>query len=66
MEVTLEGGKETPHPPQVEYQAPPPRVSSLGRSEPYKGNENAKKRRLNWQSKCLQAAGSEVNFPEGE
>ena len=35
MEVTLEEGKETPHPPQVENQAPPPRVSSLGRSKPY-------------------------------
>ena len=31
-----------------------------------KGNENAKKRRLNWHSKCLQAAGFEVKFPEGE
>ena len=28
------------------------------------GNENAKKRRLNWHSKCLQAAGFEVKFPE--
>ena len=35
MEVTLEEGKETPHPPQVENQAPTQRVSSLGRSEPY-------------------------------
>ena len=35
VEVTLEEGKEIPHPPQVENQAPPPRVSSLGRSEPY-------------------------------
>ena len=30
-----------------------------------KGNENAKKRRLNWHSKCLQAAGFEVKMPEG-
>ena len=29
-----------------------------------KGSENAKKRRLNWHSKCLQATGVEVNFPE--
>ena len=26
-------------------------------------NENAKKRKLNWHSKCLQAAGLEVKFP---
>ena len=29
------GGKGSPHPPQVENQAPAPRVSCLGRSEPY-------------------------------
>ena len=35
VEVTLEEGKEPPHPSQVENQAPPPRVTSLRRSEPY-------------------------------
>ena len=31
-----------------------------------KGSENAKNRRLNWHSKCLQAAGFGVKFPEAE
>ena len=35
VEATLEQGKETPHPLQVENQAPSPRVSSLVRSKPY-------------------------------
>ena len=35
VEVTLGEGEGTPHPPQVENQAPSPRVSSLGRSELY-------------------------------
>ena len=35
VEVALEEAKGTPHPPQVENQAPTPRVSSLGRSKPY-------------------------------
>ena len=52
----------------------PPRVSSRVRSEPppppspinggAEKGENTKKRKLNWPSKCLQAAGVEVKFPE--
>ena len=38
--------------------------STLGAGSPDKGSENAKKRRLSWHSKCLQAAGVEVKFPE--
>ena len=41
-----------------------PSTPSAGGAD--KENENAKKRRLNWHSKCLQAAGFEVKFPEGE
>ena len=76
MEVTLEEGKETPQPPQVGNQAPPRKGEQPGERQTVpstpsasgadKGNKNAKKRRLNWHSKCLQAAGFEVKFPEGE
>ena len=40
---------------------PPPPPSAGGAK---KSSENAKKRRLNWHSKCLQAAGVDVKFPE--
>ena len=41
---------------------PAPSTPSAG--GPDKSSENAKKRRLNWHSKCLQATGVEVKFPE--
>ena len=76
VRVTLVEGEGT-QPPQVEneHQAPPPKGEQPGekRTVPStpsasgadKGNENAKKRRLNWHSKCLQAADFEFKFPEG-
>ena len=41
---------------------PAPSTPSAGGAD--KSSENAKKCRLNWHSKCLQAAGVEVKFPE--
>ena len=41
---------------------PAPSTPSAGGAD--KSNENAKKHRLNWHSKCLQAAGVEVKLPE--
>ena len=41
---------------------PAPSTSSAGGA--HKSSENAKKRRLNWHSNCLQAARVEVKFPE--
>ena len=41
---------------------PAPSTPSVGGTN--KSSEDAKKRRLNWHSKCLQAAGVEVKFPE--
>ena len=41
---------------------PAPSTPSAGGAD--KSGENAKKRPLNWHSKCLQAAGVEVKFPE--
>ena len=41
---------------------PAPSTPSSGGAD--KSSENAKKRRLKWHSKCLQAAGAEVMFPE--
>ena len=41
---------------------PTPSTPSAGGAD--KSSENAKKRRPNWHSKCLQAAGVEVKFPE--
>ena len=41
---------------------PAPSTLSAGGAD--KSSENAKKRRPNWHSKCLQAAGVEVEFPE--
>ena len=76
MEVTLEEGKETPQPPTGGKPGPTskgeqpaekrtvPSTRSAGGAD--KGNENTKKRCLNWHSKCLQASGFEVKFPEGE
>ena len=45
---------------QGEKQAAPPSNPTAG--GPEKG-ENAKKRKLNWHSKCLMKAGVEVKFP---
>ena len=60
------GGKPGPTPKgeQLWEKRTVPSTPSAGGAD--KGNENAKKRRLNWHSKCLQAAGFEVKFPEGE
>ena len=60
------GGKPGPTPKgeQPGEKRTVPSTPSAGGAD--KGNENAMKRRLNWHSKCLQAAGFEVNFPEGE
>ena len=60
------GGRGAPHPtpkagPSGEKR-PAPSTPSAGGAD--KSSENAKKRRLNWHSKCLQAAGVEVRFPE--
>ena len=41
---------------------PAPSTPSAGGTD--KSSENAKKRRLNWHSKCSQSAGVEVKFPE--
>ena len=71
-----EGGRRNSAPPGGEKPGPTPKdeqpgerrtvpsTSSAGGAD--KGNENTQKRRLNWHSKCLQAAGFEVKFPEGE
>ena len=71
-----EGGQENSAPPRGGKPGPTPKgeqpgekrtvpsIPSAGGAD--KGNENAKKRRLNWHSKCPQAAGFEVEFPEGE
>ena len=75
VRVTL--GDEGPQPPplvaeehptthlrvsrQVKNGLPPPAPTPGGAD---KSSQNARKRRLNWQSKCLQAAGVEVKFPE--
>ena len=60
------GGREAPNPsPKVEpsgEKRPAPSTPSAGSAK--KSSENAKKRRLNLHSKCLQAAGVEVKFPE--
>ena len=62
----LSGGREAPNPaPQGEpsgEKRPAPSTPSAGGAD--KSSENAKKRRLNRHSKCLQAAGVEVKFPE--
>ena len=70
------GGRRCSAPPTVGRGAPnpTPKGEPLGEKWPApsdpsaggadKGSENAKKRRLNWHSKCLQAAGVEVKFPE--
>ena len=60
------GGKPGPTPKgeQPGGKRTVPSAPSAGGAD--KGNENAKKRRLKWHSKCLQAAGFEVKFPEGE
>ena len=60
------GGRGAPNPtskgePSGEKQPAPSTPSASGAD---KSSENAKKRRPNWHSKCLQAAGVEVKFPE--
>ena len=76
VRVPLVEGEGTQPPPLVEEEAPSPNpkgeqpgdklnvpsTPSAGCAD--KGSENAKKRRLNYHSKCLQAAGVEVKFPE--
>ena len=58
------GGGGSPNPtPKGEPLAekwPGPSTPSAGGDD--KSGENAKERRLNWHSKCLQAAGVEINF----
>ena len=60
------GGRGAPKPtPKGEpsgEKRPAPSNPSAGGTD--KSSENAKKRRLNWHSKCLQAAGAEIKFPE--
>ena len=60
------GGTGAPNPtPKGELSGekrPAPSTPSAGGAD--KSSENAKKRRLNWHSKCLQAAAVEVKFPE--
>ena len=60
------GGREAANPtPKGELSGekrPAPSTPSAGGAD--KSSRNAKKRRLNWHSKCLQAAGVEVKFPE--
>ena len=68
---------EGPQPPPAGGRGAPnptPKGEPLGEKRPAPSNpsaggadmssENAKKCRLNWHSKCLQAAGVEVKFPE--
>ena len=52
----------TPKPEPWGPKRPAPSTPSAGGAD--KSSENAKKRRLNWHSKCLQAAGVEVKFDE--
>ena len=60
------GGGGAPNPtPEGEpsgEKRPAPSTPSAGGAN--NSSENTKKRRLNWHSKCLQAAGVEVKFPE--
>ena len=60
------GGRGAPNPtPKGEplgEKRPAPSTPSAGGAD--KSRENAKKHRLSWHSKCLQAAGVEVKFPE--
>ena len=62
------GGSGAPNPtPKSELSGekrPGPSTPSAGGAD--KSSENGRKRRLNWHSKCLQAAGVEVKFPEVE
>ena len=54
--------KFTPNGGPSDEKRPAPSTPSAGGAD--KSSKNAKKRRLNWHSKCLQAAGDEVKFPE--
>ena len=47
---------------RVKNGQPPPTPCSAGGAD--KSSKNVKKLSLNWHSKCLQAAGVEVRFPE--
>ena len=61
---TRAGGAPNPTPegePSGEKRPAPSTPSAAGAD---KRGKNAKKRRLNWHSKCLQAAGVAVQFPE--
>ena len=70
------GGRRSSAPPSGAIGAPNPTLKGEPSGEPRpapsspsaggadKSSENAKKRRLNWHSKCLQAAGVEVMFAE--
>ena len=60
------GGRGAPNPtPKGEPSGEKrPAPSTLSAGCAVKSSENAKKRRLNWQSKSLEAAGVEVKFPE--
>ena len=68
---------EGPQPPpsvEVDHPTPKRKVEWSGEKRPApstpsagcadNSSENSKKRRLNWHSKCLQAAGAEVKFAE--
>ena len=54
--------KPTPKGERSGEKRPAPSTPSAGGAD--KSSDNAKKHRLNWHSKCLQAAGVEVKFPE--
>ena len=76
IRVTLVEDKGPQPPPLAEGEPPTPHLrvsrwvkkrqapSSPSAGGTDKSSENAKKRRLNWHSTCLQAAGVEVNFAE--
>ena len=76
VRVTLVEHESGQPPPLVEEEHPAPHLkgeqsgdnrpvpSTLSAGGADKGSENAKKRRPNLHSKCLQAAGVEVKFPE--
>ena len=76
VRVTLVEDEGPKPPPLVEEEHPTPHLrgeqsgekrpvpSTPSAGGPEKGSENAKRRRLNWHSKCLQAAGVEVKHPE--
>ena len=76
VRVSLVEDEGPQRPPLVEEQHPTPHLRRSHRVEKQSApstpsfggadnsSENAKKRHRNWHSKCLQAAGFEVKFPE--